>query len=380
MIKENKLVSIDALRFVSSDSFAATKTGEEGKVTIDMVAYSGKIIPNHWYWGNIAFDLKGVRIPQKGTPVLEEHSLSRKIGIALKYDCSENSLRVADSKLLETEAAVEFVKNSTAGFPYQASIRGNPTRIEFVQEKASTEVNGYTLKGPGAVWREWELMESSVCVFGADRATKSAANKQTGSEEQIEYFVEGVAFNVDMGGKEMFDIEKFKLENPDGFSEIEKLVQGKLTRTLEDQFAQEKSELEQKIVELKAANQQSGEKYEQRLRSFEKDLTLFKEKELKSQADELFKRAFTASGLHQRFFGKIERQVSYTKFVKDEKLDVEGYNQALATEFADWTEFAVPGEAAVLGNGAIIRTPVEGGEFSEEVAEKTANEILATIQ
>jgi hypothetical protein len=379
MKRENKTVSSAALQFVSADSFAEV-TRKDGEVaTLEMVAYSGKVIPNHWYWGNIAFDLEGIQVPKNGTPILEEHSLNRKVGIALKYDLSKNCLEVADARLLETEAAREFVSNSLAGFPYQASIRGNPLRIEFVEDSASTKVNGHTLKGPGAVWREWELMESSVCVFGADRQTKSKANQHAQIEEQIEYFVEGVELNIDMGGDKMFDIEKFKLENPEGFSEIEASVKAVVSRTLEDQFAQEKSDLEQKIADLKAASQQSGESYEQRLKSLEKDLLLFKEKELKAQADDIFNQTFAGSGLPQRFFGKIERQVGYTQFIKNEVLDVEAYRKALAVEFSDWTEFAVPGEAAVLGSGASVRT-LTTEEFSDAQAEKVANDLLASIQ
>ena len=37
--------------------------GEGGKVTkFSIVGYSGKIIKNHWFWGNLAFDLAGFRM------------------------------------------------------------------------------------------------------------------------------------------------------------------------------------------------------------------------------------------------------------------------------------------------------------------------------
>ncbi len=380
MKKESKTVNSSALQFTSPDCFAKASKSDEGIVEFSMIAYSGKIIPNHWYWGNIAFDLKGVEIPSIGTPILEEHSLNRKIGIAQKYNIKNNRLDVEKAKLLNNDYAKEFIENSYEGFPYQASIRGKPSVIEFVEKGSDVDVNGYKLSGPGAVWRKWELMESSVCVFGADPNTKSKANQH--SEEQIEYFVDGDKFNYE-GDRDMpFDLEKFKLENPDGFSEIEQEIRSSVTSEMEDKFSEERIELETKIadMETKIADAQKNEgEYTERLGKMERALIYFKEKEMRLDAESIFSKAFQSSGLETRYSDKIQRLVPYEKFVKEGQLDIEGYKSAVQTELKDWEEFAEKDTPKVQGFGSQKRSPV-GDVFTEEDAEKEAEAILATIK
>ena len=179
-----------------------------------------------------------------------------------------------------------------------------------------------------------------------------------------------------------FDLEKFKLENPDGFSEIAQEIRSSVTSEMEDKFSEERIELETKIadMETKIADAQKNEgEYTERLGKMERALIYFKEKEMRLDAESIFSKAFQSSGLETRYSDKIQRLVPYEKFVKEGQLDIEGYKSAVQTELKDWEEFAEKDTPKVQGFGSQKRSPV-GDVFTEEDAEKEAEAILATIK
>lgn len=161
---------------------------------ISMTAYSGKIIKNHFFWGDLAIDVSGIKFSSRRHPILEQHDLMRKIGFSnSKPDISENKLVFDNIKLLSNEVAQEFYKNAKEGFPYQASIRVKPLHIEELGEGVSAEVNGYTMRGPGTIFRSSECKEASVCVFGYDHRTNVTAFSDSDMEE--------VTFSLDSSGE-----------------------------------------------------------------------------------------------------------------------------------------------------------------------------------
>ena len=81
MKKETLKLNRSALIFTDHDSFSKTNPSTEGKTrTLKMVAYSGKIIKNHWYWGDLAIDTSGMKMAKKEIPILQDHATEEKIG------------------------------------------------------------------------------------------------------------------------------------------------------------------------------------------------------------------------------------------------------------------------------------------------------------
>jgi hypothetical protein len=81
MKKESVKLSKEALRFTDTGTFAKSEVFEEGKQrSLKMTAYSGKVIKNHWYWGNLAIDTAGLKLSKKEIPILSDHDTSKKIG------------------------------------------------------------------------------------------------------------------------------------------------------------------------------------------------------------------------------------------------------------------------------------------------------------
>lgn len=155
--------------------------GGGGGNNFRILGYSGKIIKNHWYWGNMAIDLAGLKFYKKRIAVLESHFTNSRIGFTTKQEIKD-AVRV-EGEFLDSENAQQMKKDIKAGFPMEASLFCPPSIIEHVLEGASVKVNGHVMKGPGAVFREAIVKEVSMCVFGLDTNTKSSAFDAEGNKE-----------------------------------------------------------------------------------------------------------------------------------------------------------------------------------------------------
>jgi len=181
MTIENKLVPKGAMQLLDkgchATAFSVTDDGGKELTQMEMTVYSGGVIKNHWYWDDLVMDLEGLKLSKSKYPVLEDHSTERKIAFSGKPVVKDGKLMLEkdNTVFVDTEVSREFQKLSKQGFPFQSSLRGVPKRVERIEEGTETQVNGFSLKGPGTVWREWDYMEGSVCVFGWDDNTSAAA-------------------------------------------------------------------------------------------------------------------------------------------------------------------------------------------------------------
>lgn len=191
---EEKSVPVAALAFTddrSSVKFLDAGADQSIKTPkLEMIAYSGGVIRNHFWWGNLAIDLAGVQFPKDRYPILEEHWEDKKIAHVGKPSVQEGMgivIAGEDAVFVDTPASHEFRRLAKDGFPYQASFYGEPMKIEELEPGATAEVNGYTLEGPGTIWREWIFKEASVCTFGYDPNTSSAVFAKRGGETKLSY-------------------------------------------------------------------------------------------------------------------------------------------------------------------------------------------------
>lgn len=373
----SKKIPKGALRFVTPEE-AAISFAEDGSDKMDMTVYSGGVIKNHWWWGDIAFDLKGVKFKGSKFPVLEDHMTSKKIGFTGK-PLVDGALRLDPEKteFVDTEESLEFRKLSKQGFPFQASHYSRPLKIQRLGENEEAEVNGFKLKGPDAtIWREWEFKEASVTVFGADEKTKSKAFSREITEE-VDYLEEGGEEIQDVekfddnleGGDKTMDINEFKQKYPDLFSQV--IEEGKKSgkEEAENSFSQERQGFQS---QLDSVNQKLTEQQE-KFASMDKELTLSREAQMKAEADKLFSDIFAGCEIEPRLEDKVRNQINHQKFVKDNKLDVEAFSKAVEEEIEDW-EKRMPSTGV---NG--FSTSTESEEGTEE-NKKFAKENKDTVK
>jgi hypothetical protein len=202
--KDKNLAPLLACIFLHSAEAEPVSFVEDAKAgkseNFRIIGYSGQIIPNHWFWGNLAFDLSGLSFAKTKTPVLDEHFTAKRLGFAEKQEITDKVY--IEGKFLGNPNAQEIKNDMLSGFPMEASLYVPPSVVEYVMEGASVQVNGQTLNGPGAVFRKAKIKEVSICVFGADSNTNSAAFADKKNNE--------ISFNIQKGEITMSDnkIEK----------------------------------------------------------------------------------------------------------------------------------------------------------------------------
>lgn len=366
MKKETVKLTKGAMQLVDDQCFATVKFAEgaegEKKPQLEMLAYSGGIIKGHWYWGDLAIDLVGLSFPKKKFPLLEDHDTNKKLGFIKKLSIENNQLTVTDAEFLDTPESLKFRETSAQGFPYEASIYAKPTQIQRLTEDETAEVNGYTMKGPGTIWRKAIFKESSVCTFGYDSNTKSVVMSET--EDVIIEYGERSGEETQLNNKEdlpKMDLEKFKSECPEEFSKL----QAQITDAVTTQFSAEKKQLEDKLAaaaednaKLSAENKDS----EKRLIALEKSESQRIEQGIKLSADNLFAEKFKEAGLPDRIQEKVRRLVGHEQFVADGSFDTDAFAAAVDAELKDWSGAT---EGAVIGFSTSTKTPAENNNASK---------------
>jgi hypothetical protein len=374
-----KQVPKGALRFVDEghgcQAFVDFAEGDDQTPKLSMVGYSGKIIKDHWYWGNLAIDLQGMKFEESRYPILENHDTSRKVAFMGKPVVDEQGQLVApnNSKLLDTEAADEFIKLSKQGFPYQSSISAKPLIVEKLEEGAKAEVNGFTMKGPGTIWRGSKFREMSVCVFGWDNKTSASAFSK--EPVDIDYDEKVINAESDLSDnqkpvlkrrevKEIMNLEELKEKYPDIYEAALKLGR----EAAEAEFSKEKTVMEAKLETMQKDNESMSEK----VLELEKKDAIRTESELKAEGSKIWLDKLSNSKIPERYYDKVQPHVSYSKFVENGVLDVEKFGEAIDAEIKDWEDRGMTEQ--VLGSG-FVKKEVNSGSDSEEEEETKKNDM-----
>lgn len=368
-----KELPIGALRFVgeAGKTSCFAKKDADDKDQMEMVAYSGGLIKGHWYWGNLAIDLTGMKLAQKKLPILENHDTDKKVGFSNKV-IIENQLKVEDVTFIDSEASNEFRKLSKEGFPYQSSIYGVPSKVERLSENESTQVNGMEVKGPASIWRNWTLKEASVCVFGWDSETKSKAFSRKEMQEVDLEEIGNDKEDDNLSKKEVntVDRETLKKEHPDVFKQI----QDEAVEEAKKQFQKEKDDL----VAKGNATKDQLTKSNDRILGLEKKDAIRTENELANTAVGIWANKLAASEIPEHLYEKVQKHVTHTKFVKDGLLDAGKFQEAIDAEIKDWESKGV--KSSVMGMSFTQKTETEDSKSKEEFVKENddiANDLLS---
>ena len=196
--------------------FATGEGGDENRFSIE--AYDGRVIPDHWYWGNLAFDLEGLAFASEPLPVLDSHWTSSRLGVTTKQKIGRKV--TFEGRFLGNPDAQQLRGDMQDGFPMQASLSLIPRVIERVMEGASVKVNGHTLKGPGVVFRKALIDEVSMCVFGAVPNTRSTAFADN-DRQQVQFSVIGKDITMtDENQATVLTAESFKAEHSEVYQAV----------------------------------------------------------------------------------------------------------------------------------------------------------------
>ena len=150
-----------AVEFAAGEQTAARKFAS--------VAYSGDVVVDHPLWDRVAFDLSSTKAA-KTVPVLLNHEHPVGVGsVSIGNDVKADGTLFSDVDA----NAKSIVEKAERGMPWQQSVYIKPGRIDHVKAGQSVELNGRTLQGPLAVFRNNRIREVSFCALGADHQTEA---------------------------------------------------------------------------------------------------------------------------------------------------------------------------------------------------------------
>lgn len=205
LTQENSQFSLDV---VPQFSMTPGEGGAKAKRTFSGVAYSGGMIENHWYWGQLVFDLESMSVPAK-LPALIDHDRAQRAGYVTTSNVDINTGLTVTGNLLSNQAGSQVASDSDEGFPWQMSVHITPNSVEEVAQGASVVVNGKTLTGPVTIFRNTKITEVSFTATGWDSNTTATALSKKPSGEQ------STQFNKEqpMTEQEKADFDKLKADN-----------------------------------------------------------------------------------------------------------------------------------------------------------------------
>lgn len=146
------------------------------------VAYSGELIQNHFYWGNVIFDLASIALPEK-LPALIDHDRGQRCGYVTESAITEATGFTVKGVLLSNPHGQAVAQESDEGFPWQMSVHINPGSVEEVAPGTTIVVNGRNVTGPAVVFRNSTLTEVSFTATGWDSNTAAVAMSRGGDQQ-----------------------------------------------------------------------------------------------------------------------------------------------------------------------------------------------------
>jgi hypothetical protein len=222
-------VPSSALRFAAP---VALKQGEQDAASrrFEGVAYSGKEITGHPFWGKVIFDLS-TTVANTSLPILLGHDREKIVGFTDQVEIAE-SIRISGKVTNTTPYGVEVAKLSDEGFPWQMSVHIDPERVEKLSKNKTTFVNGQKVIGPANIFRNSKIREVSFTPTGMDDRTHA-------------YVMSG---ELEEGG-EAKDIPVIENNNPEGEEQMSDESNERI-KTLEETNMSLKAELEETNEEL----------------------------------------------------------------------------------------------------------------------------------
>jgi len=383
MPKEN--IPQGALRLMSSGAeIHLFKDEGSEKIQMQFVPYSGGLIEDHYYWGDLAIDLQGMKFAKKVYPILENHRTDQKIAFSKKPSTEGNKLSFNPKGItfVDTEESLKFQKLSQEGFPYEGSIFAVPSNIERLEKGATAMVNGFKMKGPGVIWRQSQFKEASVCVFGYDDKTEAKAFSKEVIEIEVEEKIITLTNKDNKEVKNKMDLETLKKDDPELLKSIEDAAKLSTTESVtadlkvkfaadleieKAKFSGEKEKLEITVTDL-------GDK----VLSFEKKDTIRTAKENRELGEKIWTVKLSASEVPEDYYEKVSKHVTHGKFTKDEILDEQAFSDAVDKEIESWIKLGI-GETSVLGSGPSGSRETDEEKTSAEKLAKENSEMSNTL-
>ena len=166
--------------FNATPKFSMDASAPAGKQRrFEGVAYSGEVIPAHYFWDDVIFDMSTMSLPEK-LPALVDHNRGMRAGYTTQHSLDPSAGFMVSGNLLSNESGAAVAKDSDEGFPWQMSIDISPGSVEEVSAGTAVTVNGKVYAGPLTVFRNSRISEVSFTATGWDSKTSATAMSRGG--------------------------------------------------------------------------------------------------------------------------------------------------------------------------------------------------------
>lgn len=297
-----------------ADAKLLSDKGDTKTVKVELLARTGQPI-EHWYWGRIIHDLKGMTHKNR-MPVDYAHNDGEVLGYVNKFKISSGDLILNGvlTPFKDDDRASEVIHKARAGVPYQASIffGGDDDQYEQVPEGATAKVNGFEFTGPGIIARKWRLNGVAICPYGADGNTETNIFAKQGGTRKI------VLRQAKEGGEKM-NITAFKgkakafIAKAKAFgAELKtKLADGADEETAEEikVIAEDVAEAVEKIEEIISELEEAVDDLEEAAVEIEGEDTDKKDEESEEKEEELVAKRKEFSRIKAEFGAEIAAQI-----------------------------------------------------------------------
>ncbi len=142
-------------------------------------AYSGGVIPQYDWFGDVAIDLSTMKVPTKSVFALVNHDSNQRAGRCEIFN-QNTFLEVVGSFSKSTPAGQQVAAEFAEGAPWEFSV-GINAEFESFKKPTAVEVNGHTVTVNG-IFRNASVREVSFVPAGADPNTKAVAFEAKTSE------------------------------------------------------------------------------------------------------------------------------------------------------------------------------------------------------
>lgn len=149
----------------------------------------------------VVIDMQGATFAKEPTPILYYHDDWLPLGVTTEQKVSASAepfqfgTRTLDEPgvfaLWKITSSADFARevqgNIENGFPYEVSIGARPIEMNEISKNEKVTVNGVEMQGPLAIATKSEIIEISVCVFGACPGTGNfKASRKVGETQASE--------------------------------------------------------------------------------------------------------------------------------------------------------------------------------------------------
>ena len=204
------------LRFTAPVQIAAADAGQPNAPrTFTLTAYTGEPMNIFPFDLPVVVDLATLDLSAQRLPVLYDHCPAEEflVGQTDAVKVEGGQLMAAGRFTLTADPKSygrRVLERADAGYVWQASIGGNPAKVDEVKAGESVTVNGRDYPGPVYVARGVSLREISFVVLGGDRRTSAVVARHNRAK------IKGAAMSFEEW------LLSMGFENPGDLSEVQK--------------------------------------------------------------------------------------------------------------------------------------------------------------